>query len=273
MKTMTMTLDFYVVIPCYNDLSGLIESLNSIHYHDEKFAILIIDDGSDDPVQRSVLKPFLTKDLQLEIIRIPVNMGITNALNAGLQWLRDHSTQFRYVARLDCGDLCDVNRFHRQVEYMDHHPDTDLLGSWCVFRNFDNDESYTYKTPSDIKRIRRGMYFRNIFIHPTVMWRAESMRDKSYPEKFPHAEDYGLFYELIHQDLKCVILPEVLMICRLRQQGLSFANRDEQLKSRIKVIRQFGNNRVLKGLGVLKLGILRLIPYSIVFRIKKIMTG
>ena len=85
MKIMTTTLDFYVVIPCYNDLCALIESINSIHYHNDKFAILIIDDGSDEPVHRSVLKPFLAKDRQLEIIRIPTNMGITNALNTGLQ--------------------------------------------------------------------------------------------------------------------------------------------------------------------------------------------
>lgn len=272
MKTMTTPLDFYVAIPCYNDLTGLIDSLNSIHYHNDKFAILIIDDGSDEPIHRSLLSPFLTNDLHLEIIRIPINMGITNALNTGLQWLRDHSKEFRYVARLDCGDLCDPERFYRQVEYMDHHHDTDLLGSWCLFKNFESGESYTYKTPSDARRIKRGMYFRNIFIHPTVMWRAETMLDKSYPEKFPHAEDYGLFYELIHANLKCIILPEVLMICRLRTHGLSLANRDEQLKSRIKVIRQYGSNRLLRGLGVLKLGILRLVPYSIVFRIKKTIT-
>lgn len=271
MKMPATALDFYVVIPCYNDFEALVETINSIQYHHDRFSILIIDDGSKTPISLPAIRKNFSPDLNLEVLNNPENKGITYALNSGLKWLRTTAKEHKYVARLDCGDLCLPDRFYKQVQYLDEHPDTDLLGTWCKFRDFESGEEYTYKTPVDEKQIRRGMYFRNLFIHPTVMWRASVMKEKLYPEDFPHAEDYGLFYELIYEELKCEMIPEALMICRIRKSGLSLFNRNEQLKSRMKVIKKFGTNIILKNVGLLKLRILMLMPYSILFRIKKIL--
>jgi glycosyltransferase involved in cell wall biosynthesis len=271
MKMKATVYDFYVVIPCYNDLEGLIQSVNSIQYHEDRFAVLVIDDGSKTPIDLPLIEKSIPPQLNLEIINNSVNSGITHALNTGLKWLRTNAAEHKYVARLDCGDICLPDRFYKQVSYLDEHPDTNLLGTWCMFRDFESGDEYTYKTPVSEKQIRRGMYFRNLFIHPTVMWRASAMRDRLYPEIFPHAEDYGLFYELIYEEKKCGMIPEVLMICRIRKMGLSLFNREEQLKSRMKVIRKFGTNLILRNLGLMKLRILMLMPYSILFRLKKML--
>ena len=50
-------LDFYVLIPCYNDQEGLIRSLESVHY---------------------------AAGFSINIITLPSNQGIVKALNAGL---------------------------------------------------------------------------------------------------------------------------------------------------------------------------------------------
>jgi glycosyltransferase involved in cell wall biosynthesis len=261
-------MDFCILIPYYNDLEGLITSLNSIRYDDGKFSVLIVDDGSDEPLDRRTLAQRLCTVLSIEIVRVPFNRGITHALNVGLGWLKRQDV-FRYIARLDCGDRCHAERFYRQVKFMDRHPKIALLGSWCDFENESGSFIYQYRTPTNTKQIRRALYFRNVFIHPTVMWRAsESLQ---YPDNFPCAEDYGLFYQLAHAH-EVAILPQPLVTCRLRTSGLSLSGRSAQLRSRISVVRAFGENKALTGLGVLKIRLMQAIPYAFILSVKKILS-
>lgn len=264
--------DFYLLIPFYNNLTGLIRSLTSICYDPVKYALLIVDDGSTDPLQLNDLRPYTPPALDILILRQPSNTGITKALNAGLLWL-EGKNNYRYVARLDCGDLCSPDRFTKQVSFLHLHQDTDLVGSWCIFKNFSTGFAYRYTTPTEHKKIYRGMYFRNIFIHPTVMWRAGITRIAGiYPEKFPHAEDYGFFYEIISKG-KAAIIPEDLVICEINPKGISLSYRREQLKSRIRVVREYGKNKALSLIGVVKLWVLMTIPYGFVQQMKKLLYG
>lgn len=277
MQTPATLLDFIVVIPCFNDTPGLLSAMRSIHYDVNKYKVLIVDDGSNSPVSASDLDRGFDVSGLVEIIRLPENVGITRALNTGLSWIMDRNGvdfECRYVARLDCGDLCHPERFSRQVRFLDEHKKIDLLGTWCVFEDFETGDKFVYRTPTADRGIRRAMYFRNIFIHPTVMWRtAIMMQEENYPENFPHAEDYGLFYKWIDKNVRTAVLPEILVTCRINKLGLSLANRNGQLQSRLKVVRAFGSNRVLKTLGVMKLWALMAIPYSMVFKVKKMLAG
>jgi glycosyltransferase involved in cell wall biosynthesis len=276
MNKKTTPSDFIVVIPCYNDLTGLIKALSTVKYN-RQFSILVIDDGSTEPLKKEDIMPVLPPTTTIELIRLSPNVGITKALNAGLNWIlnsAENAIEYKYVARLDCGDLCDENRFRKQVNFLEENSDIDLLGTWCIFENFETGDKFVYTTPTEDKKIRRAMYFRNIFIHPTVMWRTRILKkNNSYPEIFPHAEDYGLFYEWIDADIKTAVLPEKLVTCRINTKGLSLANRNGQLKSRLSVIRTFGKNRVLRALGVMKLWALMAVPYPVVFKMKKMLLG
>ena len=117
------------------------------------------------------------------------------------------------------------------------------------------------------------MHFRNIFIHPTVMWRCDAMKDNElYPDNYPDAEDYGFFYRFLQQG-ETAIIPEYLVTCEINHKGISLTSRKKQLKSRIKVVQEYGRNRVLRYLGVFKLRLLLIIPYNIIFSIKKSLYG
>ena len=37
-----------------------------------------------------------------------------------------------YVARMDADDVCIPQRFERQIQYLDSHPEIDILGSNAV---------------------------------------------------------------------------------------------------------------------------------------------
>ncbi len=264
--------DFYLLIPYYNNLPGLIRSMSSVQYDSGKYALLIVDDGSKEVLNYTDLTACLPASLAVKIIRLPENQGITKAMNAGLEWLQENN-DFRFVARQDCGDICAESRFRQQVCFLDQHPDIDLVGSWCVFKDFSTGSSYRYITPTEHEKIKRGMHFRNIFIHPTVMWRATAAQlAERYPEDFPHAEDYGFFYEILNNG-KAAVIPEDLVTCEINPKGISLYFRKEQLKSRGRVVKRYGKNKVLSLMGMIKLWFLMVIPYGMVLQIKKLTYG
>ncbi|HVS96792.1 MAG TPA: glycosyltransferase [Puia sp.] len=257
-------LDFILLIPSYNNLNGLRRSLESVNYPPSRFGLLIVDDGSDEPLTPGSLGPHIPTDT--EIIRLPVNAGIVPALNTGMQRLAARK-DFRFVARLDCGDVCAPGRFLRQVAYLDTHPEIDLLGTWVLFSTSDGKLSYLYKTPVAQKAIWRGMHFRNLFIHPSVMWRASTLTKISqYPSDLPHAEDYGFFFLLLQQG-KAAILPETLLTCELNANGISARHRRQQLNGRMKTVWRYRRNIVLGLLGAMKLQLMRFVPYRVILRI------
>ena len=265
-------LHFCLLIPCYNHFEGLIAALETVFYQRDLFIIVIVDDGSEIPVSVQAIKSRIANDYALTVLRNEENKGITFSLNKGLEWIKKNA-DVKYIARLDCNDLCARDRFYRQVGYLDEHADVGLLGSWCVFENKKKSLKYYYKTPTDHNAILRDMHLRNILIHPTVMFRKTLMETTGdYPYDFIHAEDYAFFWQLIKVS-RCAILNEFLVTCEIDDEGLSLKNREKQLLSRIKVIRRFGTNPFLKTIGMMRAAILLLIPKQMFLNIKNLIKG
>jgi len=268
-KPYSCLFDFCILIPCYNNEDGLIASLGSIVYDPERFCIVIVDDGSSRPVSREAIYKHIPDSYNITILRHSRNEGITRALNNGLRFIHSR-LQVTFIARLDCGDICSPERFSRQIDFLRQHQHIDLVGSWCYFTDERAGAAYKYKTPTRHEAIVRSMYFRNVFIHPTVMWRSGSVMGRQYPDQFPHAEDYGMFYDIISKS-KSAIIDEYLMSCEITPGGISIKNRKAQLQSRLKVISHFSKNRFLLMLGSLKLWLLLATPYHFVLSTKKVL--
>jgi glycosyltransferase involved in cell wall biosynthesis len=260
-------LDVCILIPCFNNIKGLIESINSIDYHPGRFLILVVDDGSITAVSRNELYKHVPITVNIQIVRLRQNLGITRALNKGLDFIYANYPA-RFIARLDCGDTCNPARFYRQVSFLNNNPGTDLLGTWCYFKDLNSGFAYEYSTPTQHELIERSMYFRNVFVHPTVMWRISALDTFRYPEKYPHAEDYGLFYDMISKK-RTAVIDAFLVTCEINTKGISFQNRSEQLKSRMKVIWDYGKNKWWLAAGTIKLVLLMALPYRFIYLVKK----
>jgi len=259
--------DICVLMPCYNNPEGLATSINSINYDTTRFIVLVVDDGSRQAINKDQLYQNVPVTVNIEILRIEENEGITNALNKGLEYIYVNCPA-AFIARLDCGDICAPDRFYRQLAFFENNPAVDLVGSWCYFKNPHTGVSYKFTTPTQHKAIRHSMYFRNVFIHPTVMWRATALKGFRYPRNYPHAEDYGLFYDIV-LNKKAAIIDEFLVTCEINPLGISFQNRFDQLKSRLQVIRNYGTNKWWVAAGTIKLLLLMALPHQMVYSLKK----
>lgn len=260
-------IDFCLLIPCYNNLQGLIHSLKTVHYPTNDFMIVVVDDGSKEAIGLPVLQNAVGVDIPITVLAMDKNQGITRALNYGLMWIRAN-VNTRYIARLDCADTCEAERFVVQVNYLDQHPETGLVGSWCYFEDRIKGKRYTYKAPERHEEIIREMHFRNVFIHPTIMFRSDVLETIGlYPMDFDYAEDYAFCWKLL-QIRQSFVFQYVLVTCEVNKKGISFANKGKQLKARWKTVNHFGSSKRLKIISFMRLVLLFLLPKDLLLLLK-----
>lgn len=257
--------DFCLLIPCFNNREGLEMSIKSVTYTSNSFLIVVVDDGSVIPVSAKEITGYTTG--AIKVIRLIRNEGITRALNKGLEWIAA-TVNTAYVARLDCGDICHKDRFTKQVGFLDKNPAITLLGSWCAFEDELKGQKFIYRSPEHHKAIVRDMYVRNSFMHASMMMRLTAVKEAGfYPLDYEYAEDYALCWILCNRT-KVYIIQESLVNCMLNRKGISFKNKNKQLKARLKVVRNLAPNSLYKLLGILKIYCLRLMPRELILRLK-----
>lgn len=255
-----------VLIPFYNDLKGLRKSLNSIN--DEcRLDIVIVDDGSKKALNSSELDDIVFKG-NIELIRLDINVGIENALNAGLKYIQ--SQDYDYIGRLDCGDTCVANRFTKQINYLDLNPNINMLGTWANYINEDDERFlYVMKTPVTYIQIKNKMIYNNCFVHPSVVFRSNILDEIGlYPTKYKYAEDYAFFFKMVHFGV-VENYPEALVNYYLSENSISSNKRKQQIRSRIRIINNFVPFSLKKVISILRNTLLLYTSREFSMKIKK----
>ena len=93
-----------VIMPVYNGEQFLSESIESVlNQQLTNFELIIVNDGSSDGTQE-IIGSFI--DSRIVLINFGKNLGISNALNAGIARARG-----QFIARMDSDDICLPSRF------------------------------------------------------------------------------------------------------------------------------------------------------------------
>jgi len=221
-----------VLIPHYNNPKELKRSLLSIQ-ENINIDVVVVDDGSKEKPQESELINNY-KNGYLYFVDLPENQGIEYALNKGLEVIQ--AKNYKYIGRLDCGDLCKENRFQKQIEYLNNNKQTYLLGTWVNIVDEDHNYQYTLKHPTSYEDIKNKMFYNSMFVHPSVIFRTEVL-DKTgfYPLNYKAAEDYAFFFKIV-KNFKSENYPEALLDYVIDSKSISSIKRKLQVKSRIRVI-------------------------------------
>ena len=254
-----------ILIPHYNNPKGLLKSINSIK-ENLILDIIIVDDGSNKGFKENQFKKY--KNGNIIFIYLDKNLGIESALNRGLEYLvKNH---YKYVARLDCGDLCCEGRIEKQIKVLKSNPNIKLVGSNVSFFDELGVEKFVYKVPTGYKTILKQMYLRVMFIHPSIMINIDIIEKIGYyPYGYKAAEDYAFFFKII-KNFEATNLDEILVKCEINKDGISSKKRNIQLLSKLKVIMKYFYFGFYPICGVIYTVILLIIPKNIVFKIKKL---
>jgi len=224
--------ELIIIIPHYNNPKGLYASINSIR-EKLKADIIIIDDGSQEEINIKQLK----SEYKLGTIfykKNELNKGIAKTLNIGLNFA--HNNKYKYIARLDAGDLFYKNKLTIQHKYLEQNPDVKLLGTWGSIVDSNGNHMYNLKHPTSYKEIKKAMHLNSVFIHPSVMFSSVILKEiAEYPTNYFAAEDYAFFFSVINK-FKAENYPEILMDYFADPKSISSIHRRKQVKNRIKIM-------------------------------------
>lgn len=201
-----------VVVPIHNGAQWLGQTLNSLFAQTySHFEVVLVDDASTDNL-RKVLASF--HDARLRVVHLQKNEGVSAARNHGIEMAKGD-----FVAFCDADDLCQPQRFQRQVEFLEEHQDIGLCGS--AFSCFDTHDRETVINPASDEEIRKALMQGNCFGLSTIMVRAGALKATRFDETLNVAEDYDLWTRLAASGVHLANLPDSLIRYRLHWQQAS----------------------------------------------------
>ena len=176
--------------------------------------IVLVCDGELTKQHDLIIKKFEADNPELfTTIRLKKNQGLWNALNVGLENCRNS-----IVARMDADDIAVSNRCETQLKEFEKDKKLEYLGSYAKeFIGDINNVVSIRKVPLNQKDIKKYARTRNPFNHPTVMYKADSVRKIGGYMKMNRCEDYELAVRLIMNKAVCRNIPKCLLYYRLTE--------------------------------------------------------
>lgn len=170
--------------------------------------LILVADGQLTDELYNTIKKYKELFHDLKLIQLPRNVGLGKALNEGLK-----HCSYDWVARMDSDDISMPERFERQFEYVNAHPEIDVLGTaLSEFENNPNEVSVIKKCPSNI-----GSYikFRCPLNHPTVIYKKSAVLSAGGYMHCPYMEDYHLWIRMYTAGLMMTSLQESLYLFKM----------------------------------------------------------
>lgn len=218
-----------VALPVYNTkeeyLRECIESILEQTF--TNFECIIINDASTEShVERTILS---YNDPRIRYYCNEKNMGISNVRNS----LIEHSTG-EYIAVTDHDDISVLDRFEKQVTFLDAYPDIGVVSGLLDF--FPKKEEILY--PEYTFDIKTQLFFGCILPHPACMLRRSVLIQNNirYEEQYSPAEDYMLWCRLMRYT-QFYNIQEVLLRYRWHTTNTSIIQ-SEKMKTATTIIQK-----------------------------------
>ena len=209
-----------VILPAYNAENFIAECLDSLlNQTFSDFCILAVNDASTDNTGK-ILETYAAKDARLRVYHLPQNQGEP----AVMQFIMDmlNYMNVEYVARMDADDICVPHRFEKQIQYLDDHPEIDILGSNALlFSDGQTDKTTKVSTlPLLDKDIKAHFSLaRDNIINPSSMWRHSSIKELglNYAQTAT-APDFHMWIQCALNGKTFANLPEPLLCYRVHSE-------------------------------------------------------
>lgn len=196
-----------ILMPVYNTAPYLREAVDSMLAQTFRdFELIILDDCTPDE-SPAILDPYT--DERIVRYRGKKNVGLANILNVGMDMARG-----KYIARMDSDDISLPNRLQVQYDYLEHHPNCDLVsvamqqfGAGNRLMQYDN----------STEEIKFNALFFSPILHASSMWRRERLAALRFEQSYVPAEDYRMWTKALIAGVTMRNLPKVLYKYRIHE--------------------------------------------------------
>ena len=196
-----------ILMPVYKTAPYLRDAMDSVlsqTYTD--FELIVLNDCSPDNSE-DILDSY--SDSRIIRYKGEKNIGLSNVLNIGIE-----IAQGKYIARMDSDDLSDPERLQIQVEYLETHPDIDLVSVGMQLFGAREGIWVRSNNPKEVKI--NALFFAPV-LHASSMWRRDSFEKNRlrFRQDMVPAEDYDLWARALVCGLTLVNIPQVLYKYRI----------------------------------------------------------
>lgn len=197
------------VFNCEKTLTTAVLSIINQTY--SNWELILIDDGSKDKtleVAQSFCDPRIRVIAGGQNQRLPIRLNQAIAASRG-----------KYFARMDGDDFSYPTRLQRQVDYLEQHPEIDLLGTAGI--NFDRHGRATGGTPwkQSHAEICARPWASFPFLHPTWMGKLAWFQKFQYRPDAIRMEDYEIVLRA-YPTSRFAALPDILLGYRVESLPL-----------------------------------------------------
>lgn len=204
-----------VIMPVHNGekyLKLAMESILNQTFRD--FEFIIVNDGSTDNTE-TIIRSY--KDDRIILLNNKEKIGVSKSLNTAIRISKGD-----YIARMDADDISLPNRFIKQLEYLESHREIGIVGSDAYLIDSEGKRTDSYIRPKEPILIKWTALFSNPMIHPTIMSRANILKETKYDEDFKNGQDYELWSRLIFsKNIKFANLKEPLLEYRIHTESVT----------------------------------------------------
>jgi len=213
-----------ILLPAYNAENTVRQAVSSLLRQTfSDFEIIAVDDGSQDGTG-AILDELATGDPRIQVIHLP-HSGLVAALNVGLG-----ECSGELIARMDADDYCHPERLRLQVELLQANPEISVCG--CLVRSFPRNDvkrgflRYEEWLNSLVvhEEIVRDIFVESPLAHPSVMIRAEGLKELGGYRDMGWPEDYDLWLRFFMAGKRFAKVPRVLHFWREWADRLTFTD-------------------------------------------------
>ncbi len=209
-----------VIMPVHNAeryVKDAIESILAQTYR--HFEFIIVDDGSTDLSWR-ILREYQKKDRRIKLFKNTYNQGVSKTITKGLD-----KAKGSVIARMDADDISLPDRFKKQIEYLNMHPHTLVIGGQCQVIDNENNIIGDKRFPTDFISIYRFIMTFHPLQEPTLMIARDRLPQhfSFYGKNFTITEEIELIFKLFKYG-KVENLSDVVLLYRIHDQNSSLKN-------------------------------------------------
>ena len=200
-----------------NELKESFESIINQTY--KNLEIIVVFDYPDEPWRIDFIKKY--NDSRVKIIVNKKNIGLPLSLNKALKYVTGD-----YIARMDSDDVSTLDRFEKQIKYLEEKK-YDLVGSYMMYFYNDVDQQATVY-PCKSKNIKKLLKYKSCVLHPTWLAKPDVFKKLNGYRNIFAVEDYDFLMRAAINDFVLGNYPEILYRCRLSENSISRSNPGRQ---------------------------------------------
>lgn len=196
-----------ILMPVYKTAPYLREAVESILSQSfTDFELVVLNDCSPDDAEE-ILDTYT--DPRIVRYKGEKNVGLSNILNVGIGMARG-----QYIARMDSDDLSLPDRLRIQVDYLESHPDIDLVSAGMKLFGAKEEIWMREQNP---EKVKIEALFHSPILHASSMWRRVRFEDNGlrFRQEMVPSEDYDLWTRALVKGLKLANLRQVLYKYRI----------------------------------------------------------